>query len=199
MQGYARNGAAVNMNPDNPGEVRNPGLFNMYSSAYYDLENQGGTGYNANTITRMREQRQYGRVGIDVSNILGEEFVIQTMILPNKTGTQDYLLSITDANVAAQIMGKEIKFPNNVVIPTGGFVTPELQSFLDKNDVGYNIVPLQPGYEGVKNAIDESKATFTAPILKRDILENPERYYKSTVNMTQDAVNIGAALMDMDF
>jgi hypothetical protein len=182
LQEYVRNGAAATMNPNNVGEVMDPQAFAMFSSMYYDLENNGGTGYNANTITRMREQRQYGRVGIEVPTILGNEFTIETLLLPNKDGTQEYLVTVANSAIAKQILDY-------------GIVTPEMQAFMDSsNEV--NAVPLQPGYEGSKAAVDESKASLTQPFMMEEILTHPLKYIKSTNNLTPDAINIGASLMD---
>lgn len=194
LQEYVRTGAAAAMNPNNPGEIMDPGAFSMFSSMYYDLENHSGTGYNANTITNMREQGRYGKIGIETPSVMGYRFKNQTLLLPNSDGTQEYLVTTT-ADVADKILGEGFTVEGGT-IRTNGVITENMRRYLEA-DNNTNLVPIGVGYEGVKNAIDESKATLVDPIMQYEILTNPLKYNTSTTNQTQNALPIGTSLFNM--
>jgi len=183
MNEFFRTGAAVTINPNDPSKIMDEGTMNMFSSMYYDNAEGTGNAYNAGRIYRMREQGQTGIVGMEIKHFPEGTANVYTVLMSDPQNTQQYLVTVTGNGDFAEQLGN---------IP----LTTKIRDQLEQEGTGVHINMIPQGYQGIKTAVDESKATFGRSILEPEIRANPMQYRKTKNDITRFAPFIATQFND---
>lgn len=182
MREWIRSGAAGTMNPNNPGEIQQPEEFDMFAGLMFDLEQSNGTAFSANQIYRMAQNNLTGPVGVSTVQLQDRTAEVASYILPASGGGVRYLVVSTDPNASSVLDNK------NQITPE------ELQSIAQSS--GVVAIPMQGDYNDVTQAIFTAKSTLQRDMLKHEILTSPQSYNRSRTNETQNALQIGAQILN---